>query len=105
MVMKCKKCKKEKMTLKSINLLFHNDQAVMLKEFPNKFFNKHWDDIKKTDYIIVENKKNYLNDLLKNYRIAIYILCKHCLRDIPNENFRTKNGCTWCDIKYHKETK
>ena len=39
---------------KDIKLLFHNDQAVMLKEFPNKFFVKHWDDVKKTDYIIVE---------------------------------------------------
>lgn len=52
---------------KDINILFHNDQAVMLKEFPNKFFIKHWDNIIKTDYIIVENQKYYLNDLLKKW--------------------------------------
>jgi len=51
---------------KDIKLLFHNDQAVMLKEFPNKFFVKHWDNVRKTDYIIIENKKYYLDDLLKN---------------------------------------
>jgi len=54
------------MKSKDIKLLFHNDQAVMLKEFPNKFFVKHWDDVKKIVYIIVENKKYNLDDLLKN---------------------------------------
>jgi len=49
-----------------MKLLFHNDQAVMLKEFPNKLFVKHWDDVKKIVYIIVENKKYNLDDLLKN---------------------------------------
>lgn len=54
---------------KDIKLLFHNDQAVMLKEnkeLPHRYFEKHWDDIKKECYIIVENKKYYLDDLLKN---------------------------------------
>ena len=57
---------KGKMKLKDMKLLFHNDQAVMLKEFPNKLFVKHWDDVKKIVYIIVENKKYNLDDLLKN---------------------------------------
>ena len=27
--------------------------------------------------------------------------CKNCDRTLPNKNFKTKNGCIWCDTKYH----
>ena len=28
--------------------------------------------------------------------------CTYCHRKIT-QNMKTKNGCIWCDIKYHKE--
>ena len=31
--------------------------------------------------------------------------CKYCKRDLPNKNFQTKNGCRWCDNKYHYNLK
>lgn len=43
------------------DIKFHTDREVMLKEFPNKFFVKHWDDAKETDYIVIENKKYYID--------------------------------------------
>ena len=51
-----------------MKILFHNDQAIMLKNFPNKFFIKHRDNIKKDCYIIVESKKYYLEDLLNEWQ-------------------------------------
>ena len=31
--------------------------------------------------------------------------CINCQRLLPNEDFRLKDKCIWCDIKYHKSTK
>ena len=28
-------------------------------------------------------------------------LCRYCERPLPNESFRTKKRCIWCDIDYH----
>ncbi len=30
----------------------------------------------------------------------IYI-CKYCKRELPNKNFRTKDGCIWCDSNWY----
>lgn len=40
--------------------IIHSDSFVAVKEFPNKLFEKHWDDVNKIDYIIIESKKYYL---------------------------------------------
>lgn len=33
--------------------------------------------------------------------------CQNCKREIPNESYKTKNGCIWCDTKnyWRKEMK
>ena len=51
----------ELMTKHTKDIEFHTDREVALKEFPNKFFAKHWDDDRNTDYIIIENKKYYID--------------------------------------------
>ena len=51
--------------LKKHKLIMHTDRAVLLDKFPNKLFDKHWDDAKKDSYIIVENKKYYFNDMIR----------------------------------------
>jgi len=41
----------------------------------------------------------------RNKRVK-YILCKNCLRKVPNKKWFIKNGCIWCDAEYHiKEIK
>lgn len=27
--------------------------------------------------------------------------CDTCNRDVPNEKFKTEDGCIWCDADYH----
>jgi len=27
--------------------------------------------------------------------------CKNCRRELPNKEFRTKDGCNWCDPEYY----
>ena len=26
------------------------------------------------------------------------LICKSCGREMPNKEFKTKNGCIWCDM-------
>jgi hypothetical protein len=40
--------------------IIHSDRLVAVEEFPNKIFEKHWDDLNKIEYIIIENKKYYI---------------------------------------------
>lgn len=52
--------------------IVHSDRFVAVKEFPNKIFEKHWDDLHKIEYVMIENKKYYiyyplrLSELLEN---------------------------------------
>ena len=39
----------------------HSERTVIVEGIPNKIFEKHWDDIKKNEYIIVEGKKYYIS--------------------------------------------
>ena len=32
-------------------------------------------------------------------------ICHICNRKVPNHDFFTKNGCKWCNNKYHSEDK
>lgn len=31
--------------------------------------------------------------------------CKNCKRKIPNKDWKTKNGCKWCDNEYYDKDK
>lgn len=30
------------------------------------------------------------------------LICHCCLRSVPNKKHFTKNGCIWCDAKWHR---
>ena len=41
--------------------LVHGERFVKVDKFPNTIFDKHWDNNKKIEYIIVEGKKYYIS--------------------------------------------
>jgi len=43
------------------------------------------------------NKSNKININFKDNK------CFNCLRTLPNKDFKTKNGCKWCDIELAKK--
>ena len=46
----------------------HSERSVKVDKFPNQLFDKHWDDVKKIEYIIVEGKKYYISYPLKLHK-------------------------------------
>ena len=50
-------------------------------------------------------RKNKLIKEITKLAVNIYInnKCPKCERTLPNKIFFTKNGCLWCDAKYHQK--
>jgi hypothetical protein len=58
------------------------------------------------------NKKNgkyIIADLVirgQGYRkiteTEIRMVCSNCNRELPNKDHKTKCGCKWCDVSWHK---
>lgn len=50
---------------------------------------------------MVDHTKNFINIMLAEPWPEL--LCISCMRYVPNKDFFTRNGCIWCDYKYHKQ--
>lgn len=48
---------------------WHSDTFVVVEGFPNQIFSKHWDSLRKEEYIIVQGEKYYISYPLKLYKL------------------------------------
>lgn len=51
------------------------------------------------------DKPQNIKDLFSNNLNIDDVSCLECFRVLPNEKMFTKNGCVWCDTKYHRSIK
>ncbi len=42
---------------------------------------------------------NYFKNTFIVY--GINMKCEYCKRELPKKNFKTKQGCIWCDALWH----
>jgi hypothetical protein len=42
-------------------------------------------------------------EYLKSCQVKIASKCTECERQLPNKNWKTKNGCIYCDVKYWRK--
>jgi len=39
----------------------------------------------------------------KHFQFENSLTCSKCDREMPNKNWKTKNGCIYCDVKYWRK--
>jgi hypothetical protein len=54
---------------------------------------------------IIDKLVDDLMPFIIKYYYHNELLCPNCVRKVPNKKHFTKNGCIFCDEKYHKKQK